>query len=307
MKKLITLLLSLLLFSCSRENKREVAEPQPECLSYAGKPLYAKVADPKALAKSDSIIGVIETSNKWTEEDFIEVGKQLVASNRYKRAVENYSEGLAKYPNSFKLLRYRGHRYITLRQLDKSIADLTKAEDLIRSEPDVWEYDLAGKPSTYQHQIWYHIGVYHFLEKSYSEAAAAFEKSLAATKENDGKELAGTSDWLYNSYSRSGQKEKAQNVLKPFTLDFNIDDKDYIYYRRVLLFNGIITPDQLINKNKPIAEMTLQDITKLYALANWRAYRGEKDQAMTLYKKILESKEWPAFAYACAEKEVEGK
>ena len=53
--------------------------------------------------------------------------------------------------------------------------------------------------------------------------------------------------------------------------------------------------------------MTLQDITKLYALANWRAYRGEKDQAMTLYKKILESKEWPAFAYACAEKEVEGK
>jgi len=276
--------------------------PQPEAYSFSGAALLPKAADSRSLAKSDSLITVIQKRDK-TEVDYIDMGRALVSTNRFRLAVENYSEGLTKYPQSFRLLRHRGHRYINLRQLDKAIADLTQAEKLIRAEAPIYEYDGAGKPgATYQHQIWYHIGLYHYLKKDYATSAGTFEKSVATAQE--GKDVAGSSDWLYNAYMRSGQKEKAAAVLKPFTLDFKIDDKDYPYFRRLLLYKGLIKPEQLVDVRKSIGEMTLSEITKLYGLANWYAYNGDQTTANILYKKILDSKEWAGFAYAGAELDV---
>ena len=313
MKSSLIIISLVFLFSCSRQ-KPSVSEttmgPEPEAYSFSGKPLYRKPvatpADSAALVKSDSTIAAIGTKSELSETDFIDIGRTLSSTNRFKMAVENYTLGLKKYPSSFRLLRHRGHRYINLRQLDSAIVDLTKAEELIRPEGDVWEYDAAGKPSaTYQHQIWYHIGLYHFLKKDYVVAAADFEKSLAATQaKNDGKNKAGASDWLYNSYQRSGQKNKIDNVLKQFTLDYDIEDKEYPYFRRLLLYKGLIKPEDLIDINKPISEMSLLEMTKLYGLANWYSYNGDKETANIFYKKILDSKEWAGFAYAAAELDV---
>ena len=301
-----TLLTLFLLVSCSRAKEQlpETASTAiPETYSFSGKPLYPKTTDSAALAKSESIITAIRSKEDLSEDDFIDIGRQLVGTNRFNLTINNYGQGLEKFPQSFKLLRHRGHRYINLRQLDNAIADLTRAEELIRPQPEVWELDAAGKPtSTYQHQIWYHIGLYHFLMKNYTEAAAAFEKSLASA--TGGRNIAGASDWLYNAYQRSDEKGKIENLLKPFTPEFDIDDKDYPYYRRLLLFNGIITPEELIDVKKPIDQMSLTEMTKLYGLAIWYRYRGESAKANELCMKILESKEWAGFAYAAAELDV---
>ena len=295
-----------MLISCtSKKNETESVSqaPEPEAISFSGKPLYAKQADSTSIAKSDSLIAAVRSKSELTEDDFITLGRSKVGISQFRKAVEIYSEGLAKYPNSYKLLRYRGHRYINLRQLENSILDLLKAEELIRPEPEVYEYDAAGKQgATYQHQIWYHIGLYHFLKRDYAASASAFEKSLATA--HAGGDLAGSSDWLYNAYMRLGETDKAAKVARPFVLDFNIENKDYPYFRRLLLFNGVIKPEELVDANKPIAEMTLLEMTKLYGLANWHAYRGDADTANALYKKILESHEWAGFAYASAELDV---
>ena len=301
MKNLFYPLVVLLLISC--EQKKQTAEPSPETISFLGKPLYAKLIDSALLAKADSAIQAIQNKGELIEEDFIAISRNLVSTYRFKRAIEFFSQGLIKFPNSFKLLRHRGHRFLNLRQPDEAIADLTKAEELIRSEPETWEYDATGKPTaTYQHQIWYHIGLYHFLKKEYAAAATAYEKSLAFSKE--GNNIAGASDWLYNAYQRSGQQDKIPNLLKPFTLDFKIEEKDYPYFRRLLLFNGIITPEQLIDVNLPVDKLPLTDVTKLYGLANWYFYKGDSTKAQSLYKKVLQSNEWAGFAVACAELDV---
>src|SRR6185369_13050210 len=178
--------LVVLLISCAKDNKNEKdASPVAECTSYLGKPLFAKVADSLALAKSDSAIAAIRSKATLTEDDYVDIAAKLIAINKFNKAVEVLSEGLEKYPNSFKLLRHRGHRYLNLRQPEKAIADLTKGEELIRSQPEVWENDATGKPtSTIQHQIWYHIGVYHFLKGNYTQCVDAFEKSLATAHGN---------------------------------------------------------------------------------------------------------------------------
>lgn len=306
MKKLLNAILVLFFASCTQkeqETEYTTHEPAPQTISFLGKPLYAKTIDSVVLAKADSAIQAIQNKSNLSEEDYIAISRNMVSTGRFAQAAENFSAGIKKFPSSFKLLRHRGHRYLNLRQLDKSIADLTRAEELIRAEPETWEYDAAGKPTaTYQHQIWYHIGLYHFLKRDYAASATAYEKSLAYTKE--GNNIAGASDWLYNAYQRSGQKDKIPNLLKPFTLDFDIEDKDYSYYRRLLLFNDVITPEQLIDVNQPADQLPLTELTKLYGLANWYAYKGDSANANELYKKVLQSNEWAGFAVACAELDV---
>lgn len=304
MRILTTWLAVILLVSCNApKTETEATAPEPEAISFSGKPLFAKAPDSLALVKSDSLIAAVRNKADLTEDDYITIGRSLVGVGSFRKAVEAYTEGLAKYPNSYKLLRHRGHRYINLRQLEPAIADLTKAEELIRTEPEVFEVDAAGKPgATYQHQIWYHIGLYHFLKRNYATAAEAFEKSLATS--HAGGDTAGASDWLYNCYMRAGETDKAAAVAKPFTLDFDIENKDYPYYRRLLLFNNVIKPEDLVDENKAIGDMTLLEMTKLYGLANWYLYRSDTAKAQTLYKKILDSKEWAGFAYASAELDV---
>ena len=299
----LIILFSLLAVACGgprTESEKPESAPEPETLSFSGQALYARTPDSVAAAKSDSLIASIRANTELQEEDYIDIGRSLSGIGQFKKAVETYTEGLNRFPDSYKLLRYRGHRYINLRQLEPAITDLTRAEQLIAQEPPVYEVDATGKPgATYQHNIWYHIGLYHFLKRDYAKGAEAFEKSLAASY--TGGDKSGASDWLYNCYMRAGNKERAAAVAKPFTAAFEIENKDYPYYRRLLLFNGQIQPHELVDENKDIRELTLVELTKLYGLANFYLYQGDTAHAKALYNKILESSEWAGFAYASAE------
>jgi len=270
----------------------------------AGKPLYAPAADARALAHSDSAIRVVRAKGKLSEDDFVEIGRQLVQTARYKEAVEAYTEGLSAFPKSFKLLRHRGHRFLTVRKLDRCAADLLKARALMKGQADVWETDAAGKQTdTYQHQIEYHLGVYYFLMQQYVESVSAFEKSLAQA--HDSKEIVGTTDWLYNAYQRNGQQVEAEKLLTTIPPDFSTD-REQAYFRRILLYKGLIEPKDLVDESMFPARMTIQDVTKLYGLANWYRFRhGNQAKARELYVKILQATaSWPAFAYLAAEREL---
>jgi tetratricopeptide (TPR) repeat protein len=274
----------------------------PQAYSLSGKPLFSPAPDAKVLWKSDSVIQTIRSKSNLSEDDFIEIGKQLVATARYKEAVENYTTGLNKFPESFKLLRHRGHRYLTLRKLDLALNDLLKARDLIKSQPDTWEFDTEGKKTdTYQHQIEYHLGVDLFLHGAYKKAVKAFEKSLKEA--HVGNEIVGTTDWLYHSYQRNGQEKEAQELLITITPDFNADHEQ-AYFRRIMFYKGIIKPNELVDETAPPEKLTIQDVTKLYGLANWYAFQGNKEKAKELYAKIIQSNSWPAFAYLASEIEL---
>ncbi len=274
----------------------------PQAYSLSGNPLFSNLPDPNVLKNADSVIHSIRAKGNLSEDDFIEIGKQLVATARYKEAVENYTEGLKKFSNSFKILRYRGHRYLTLRKLDLVVTDLLKARDLIKSQPDVWDFDAKGnKTDTYQHQIEYHLGVYYFLKENYKQAVEAFEKSLKDAHE--GNEIVGTTDWLYNSYQRNDQTKEAEKLLTTITPNFKADQLQ-AYFRRILLYKRLIKPNELGDETMAPEKMSIQDVTKLYGLANWYGFQGDKAKAKVLYSKIVLSSSWPAFAYLASELEL---
>ncbi|CAN5342598.1 hypothetical protein BH10BAC4_BH10BAC4_24550 [soil metagenome] len=292
----------VLLFVVSAATGQTATSVQ-KATSFAGKPLYLKVPDAKVLAKSDSVIASIKSKGKLKEDDYVEIGKQYVATTRYQEAIDLYTKGLAKFPQSYKILRNRGHRYLTLRQVDKALADLTKAEKLVRTQPDVMEFGLDGKPTaTVRHQIWYHIGVSNYLMGNYAKAVAAFEQAVATG--GDLKNVVGASDWLYNSSQRAGDKDKAAKTIASITPDLDTD-RDNVYFRRIMLYKGVIKPEELVDVTIAPEKMTIQDVTKMYGLANWYSYNGDKQKANSLYKIIISSPDaWPGWAYAGAEKDV---
>jgi tetratricopeptide (TPR) repeat protein len=307
MKHLYLSLTLAAVFGCASQTDQKSATislpPGAEAVSFSGKPLYVRKPDSSVVRRSDSLLNILKSKPSLSEDDYVEVGRLLVTQNRYRDAIAKYTEGISMYPESFKLYRYRGHRYINLRQIDDAMIDLGKARDLMESQPEAMEFGGDGKPTaTTQHQVWYHIGIYHYLKKDYASCAAAFEKALQATKEPNN--IAGASDWLYNAYQRMGDKVKAENVLAPFTLDYPIEDKNYPYFRRLLLFKKLITPEELIEPAMDPTAMSVQDMTKLYGLANFHAYNGNAELANELYKKVLLTDQWLGFAYAGAELDV---
>lgn len=310
MKTISTLLfIAFIMVACStKKDKVEIANDAAngaEAISFLGEPLFAPVISDSIIQKSDSIINTIKDKTSLTEEDYLSIGFQLANTGRYRDAMANYDEGLARYPESFKLLRHRGHRYITTRQLNNALSDLTKAAALIEGQLDEAEYDQNGvMTGTYQHWIWYHIGLCYYLNHAYIQAVPAYEKCLAESRSN--KNLVGVSDWLYNTYMRLGEQEKATQLLE--SISPNMDtDRDHPYFRRIMLYKNVISPEELVDVDQDPIKASVSDITKMYGLANWYNYQGNKEKAKILYQKIIKSENgWPGFAFAAAEKELAG-
>jgi hypothetical protein len=123
---------------------------------------------------------------------------------------------IADFPDDARLYRHRGHRYITLRQFDAAIADLTKAASLIEGKPDEVEPD--GQPnaanipvSTLGFNIWYHLGLAHFVKGDWEAAAAAFTRCLDFSGNDDAR--VSTYDWLFMSLRRAGRDTEADQLL----------------------------------------------------------------------------------------------
>ncbi len=310
MKYLPSLSLVLFLISCenrpSQEASTSVVEevsPPQEAVSFGGKPLYQQVASEVALRKNDSLIALMDSKQSLSEEDYIKKAGYYVSTNRFRDAIAVYTEGIAEYPESYKIRRFRGHRYLSVRETEKAIIDLNEAVELLdENSAKELENDASGKPwGTYEHWIWYHIGLYHYLNANYDKAAEAYQKCIATAI--NGKNVVGPSDWLYNTYQRMGEPEKAAKVIEPITPDYDTD-RNHVYFKRVMLYKGIANPENFVDLTKPTDQWTAGDITLAYALGSWNQYNDKPEVAKSIYSKILETPVWNTWAYVVTDKEM---
>jgi hypothetical protein len=82
------------------------------------------------------------------------------------------------------LLRHRGHRWITLRELELAVEDLALAAFRCRDLPDAVEPDGApnalGIPrGTDKTSIFYHLGLAHYLRGEFAAALSAYDECRA--------------------------------------------------------------------------------------------------------------------------------
>jgi len=220
-----------------------------------------------------------------------------------REAIEVFTRGVEKFPNDARFYRHRGHRYITARQLDKAVADLAKAGQLIAGKPDQPEPTTADpkvmSSETLHFATWYHLGLAHYLRGDFEKALDAYRKCLASAKGNDDQTVAIT-DWLYMTLRRLGRADEAARVLEAVTPGMKVKD-DQTYYDRLFMYKGLHAPEDLLRAGgDPTTAATLA-----YGVANWYLYNGRKDEAKALFEQIVNSGgNWMPFGFIAAEAEL---
>ena len=165
-------------------------------------------------------------ANPDDAEALIWVGRRTAYLGRYAESIEEYSKGIELHPDDARFLRHRGHRYVTTRRLDDAERDLERAAEMVRGRPDEIEPDGLpndrGVPtSTLQSNIWYHLGLAHYLKGDFDEALDAYLECMEVSKVNDDMYVA-TADWLYMTYRRLGREAEAAEVLGSIHEDMDI-------------------------------------------------------------------------------------
>lgn len=281
---------------------------KPEATSLLGTPLYRIQLSKEQQARLEENLS--EAQAKYEQEpgqaeNAIWLGRRLAYLWRYREAVDIFTQGIEAHPQDARLLRHRGHRYITLRQFDKAIADLEEAAKLIRGTDDEVEPDgapnAAGIPTSTLHtNIWYHLGLAYYLTGDFESALRAYEKCLAAAKNNDMK--VATLDWMYMTLRRLGKEDEADELIDEITPELKIIE-NFSYHRRILMYRGLVEPEELLSSE--LSQLSDLDLaTQGYGVANWYRVEGEAEKANDILNQVIRGRHWSAFGYIAAEADL---
>jgi len=213
-------------------------------------------------------------------ERFVQLGVAQSGARQFREAIQTFTRAMAIEPNNAMLYRWRGHRYLSVRELDKAQADLANGLKL-----DSTNYGIL-----------YHLGIVRFARGDFAGAAQLFAR--AQPRAPDAGELAGSTDWLWMSLMRAGRKADAEAMLarRPDSLPV-----DNAYARRLKLYRGAITPDSVITSADTA---DVQAATLAYGLGDWYLVRGDTARAKSYFERSVKSGGWPAFGFIMSEVEL---
>lgn len=260
------------------------------------------------MTRADSNVVTAEAALRQdsSEENFIWYGRRLGYVQRMDDAIAAFTAGLVHYPGSWKLLRFRGHRFISTRQFARAIEDLEKAADLMNgqraeTEPDGEPNALNIPLSTYQYNVWYHLGLAHYLTGEYEKAISDFRECLKLSANDD--LMVASCDWLYMSSRRSGDERTSMGVLSNVHDRMKIIENDS-YYIRLRMYQGSMPPDSVLVADSSRKDYDLSLATQGYGVGNWYWHNGEKDRAREIFTRITEGKSTFSFGYIAAETDL---
>lgn len=284
------------------------AQPLPpgaEARSLRGEALYAPELSEAArsghLARLEEARQLVY-ANPGDPDALIWWGRRTAYLGRYRDALAIFSAGIAAHPTDARMYRHRGHRWLSVREFDRAIADFDRAATLVRGKPDEVEPDglpnARGIPtSTLQSNIWYHLALSHYVKGDLEKALPAWREGMKVSTNPD--MMVATSYWLYMTLRRLGRDAEAARVLEPISADMDIIENS-AYHRLMLLNKGILTEADFAQASGD----ALQDASTGYGLGNWHFYNGRPEAAFRVWERVLAGGNWASFGYIAAEAEV---
>ena len=253
----------------------------------------AKMLDQYESAKADYLAEPNDV------ERIIWYGRRTAYLGQYYEAMKTYSDGMEQFPDDPRLYRHRGHRYISVRDFDKAIADLEKAAQLIEGtenkiEPDGMPNARNIPVSTLHGNIWYHLGLAYYLKHDYQKSFECYLNCRNSGSNDDN--IVSSTHWLYINAIRMRNDSLAQQVLQPIREDAEIIE-NFSYYQLCKLYKGLVSIESL---EATMAGSPSGDAFK-YGLANWHYYQGDITESRKIIGEILAGNSWSSFGYIAAE------
>lgn len=300
----------LALAACARSAPPPAAPPpldDVEAVSLSGRPLVAPELPAEVRRDREAKLAEAKAAAEARPDDpeaLIWLGRRTAYLGRYREAIEIFSRGVALHPRDARFLRHRGHRYLSIRRFDLAEADLEAAARLVAGQPDEVEPDglpnAAGIPtSTLQSNIWYHLGLARYLQGDFAGALEAYRACLEVSKNPD-MEVA-TRQWLYLTLRRLGQDAEAAQVLEPVRMDLKILE-NHAYHRLLLMARGEIPAASLLAAQDGNSD--LDPATLGYGIGAWYLLEGQREEALRMFRHVVETGPWSAFGAIAAEAEL---
>lgn len=210
----------------------------------------------------------------------VALGTAQAGIREFREAIATFSDALTRHPDAAILLRWRGHRHLTLREFARARADLERAARL--------DSLLYG--------AWYHLGIVHFVDGRFEEAASAFTRALPLAP--DAGELAGSVDWLWMSLMRARRIADATELLARRPDSIAVANA---YARRLRLYRGEVGPEAMITSADTA---DVQVSTLAFGVGQWYRIRGDSARARAWYERAIAAGGWPGFGFIVAEAEL---
>lgn len=291
-----------LLFAC-KERRADVIGPPtkteiPDAFSLFGDSLFSPEPSEKLL---DRFKEHEENYQKDTSNiaNLIWYGRFIAYKGDYSDAIALFSKGIVKFPEDARLYRHRGHRYITIRQFGNAVKDYEQAVALIDDKPNKIEPD--GMPnarnipvSTLHGNIYYHLGLAHYLNWDLEKALDSYQKCLVTGDKPDN--IVSATHWIYMILRLLDREEEAKKYLAPINSKMDIIE-NFAYYQLCLFYKGKMSLHEL---EKNISETPGSDGIK-YGIANWYFYNGKREIAKEKLQQLVAQKSWNSFGYIAAE------
>jgi tetratricopeptide (TPR) repeat protein len=237
---------------------------------------YRSLPDTGAIAVAEAALAV----DPGNVELILALGLAQAGRQQYREAIATFTKGIALAPDHAVLYRWRGHRYLSVRELDSARADLERGLRL-----DSLCYGCL-----------YHLGIVRYVTGDYDGAAAAFARALPIAP-NPG-ERAGSIDWSWMSLSRAGHATEARAMVERHADSL---PEGNAYTRRLSLYRGETAPDQVVTPTDTATDLA----TLSYGVGNWHLIHGDTAQARAWFGRAVQSGGWPAFGFIAAEADLQ--
>ena len=275
--------------------------PGVQAISLLGDELRPTEPSPAVLANLAAAKADYE-NNPDNADNIIWFGRRIGYTGDYRAAIRAFSEGVMKFPHDARMYRHRGHRYISVRQFDRAIADLERAVILIEGGEDSVEPDGAPNPqgipvSTLHSNIWYHLGLAYYLKGDLDNALRVYRIAIAETP-NDDMRVA-TTHWLYMTLRLLDRDEEAAEVLEPISADMNVIES-MAYHQLCLLYKGEGEMTTALGAGVTPAGGD----SAMYGVGNWHFYNGRQEEARAMFNRMVAESGWASFGRIAAESDL---
>lgn len=299
----LTGFLSVLALSLATPERFAAQAPEARALN-DGRPLMSPAPSAAARATMEAQLADARAALAKAPGDpdaLIWVGRRTAYLGRFREAIGIFSDGIARFPNDARFYRHRGHRYLTVREIDNAVRDLETAARLVAGKPDQIEPD--GQPndrniptSSLQSNIWYHLALARYLKRDFTGAAADWTRARDVL-DNDDNRVAATA-WLYVSLRRAGRDADAAAALAPIRASMSVIENQS-YLNLLLLHKGERTEtDVLGGAGEGSAGSAVR-----YGVSVWHLVNGRADRARAMWLSIATAPDWPSFGVLAAEAE----
>jgi tetratricopeptide (TPR) repeat protein len=296
----MVLLVSVFLFACREQGETDPASvlptSGPEVLTtLIGTPLRVPDWPPEtnaSLEKDLEIAQAVMAVAPEREDSYIWLGRRLGYLTRWTEAIEVFSQGLERFPYSYKLLRFRGRHLARTRQFEKAIEDYRMAAELVEEVQDSYEPDGIVNArhqylGSYRSSIHYYLGQTSWAVGDYESTVAGMERAAQEPLVQHDDRRVATSYWRYLALRRLGRDEEARAVVLQIPEGLTLLENS-TYFESVLLFKGVRTEAEILPEADAVIKL---------AIAMQHSFRGDDVSARRILREIVEGNAqgfWPA-------------